>query len=76
MAKLNLDDDGENQKAILFTLGYRYLGAKGDIRVFNPFVEKEDEYSTSQVALISGSYDDYECVEAGWAVTVAVITCI
>lgn len=58
-----------NQKAILFTEGYRYLGAKGDMQVFNPFVETDDEYSTSQVSLLSGAYNNYECIEAGWAVT-------
>ncbi|KAK7310737.1 hypothetical protein RJT34_08433 [Clitoria ternatea] len=59
-------------KAILFTYGYGYLGAKGDIKVCNPLVEKDDEYSTSQVALLSGSYNDFECVEAGWAVNPSV----
>lgn len=53
---------------MLFADGYRYLGAKGDIKVCSPFVEKDDEYSTSQVSLLNGSYNDFECVEAGWAV--------
>ena len=57
------------QKAILFALGYRYLGGKGDIRVFNPHVENDDEYSTSQVALINGPYNNYELIESGWAVS-------
>ncbi|RDX76387.1 hypothetical protein CR513_43629, partial [Mucuna pruriens] len=57
-----------HSKAILFTDGYRYLGGKGDIKVFNPTVEKDDEYSTAQVALLTGPYNDFECVEAGWAV--------
>ncbi|XP_029128538.1 uncharacterized protein LOC109804971 [Cajanus cajan] len=57
-----------HSKAILFTIGYRYLGAKGDIKVCNPFVEKDDEYSISQVALLTGPYNDFECVQAGWAV--------
>jgi len=33
-----------------------------------PFVEKDDEYSTAQVSLKRGSYNDYELVESGWAV--------
>jgi len=49
-------------------VGFRYLGAKGDIKVDNPSVEKDDEYSTSQVSLLTGPYNDFECVEAGWAV--------
>ncbi|KAK7321611.1 hypothetical protein VNO77_32422 [Canavalia gladiata] len=61
-----------HSKAILFAVGYRYLGAKGDIKVCNPFVEKDDEYSTSQVALLTGPYNDFECIEAGWAVNPSV----
>jgi hypothetical protein len=57
-----------NQKAILLTSGYHYLGGKGEILVYNPFVEKDDEYSTAQVSLLNGSRDDYELVESGWAV--------
>lgn len=45
------------------------MGAKGDIRVWNPKVESDDEYSTSQVALKSGPYYDYEAIESGWAVS-------
>ncbi|XP_059658906.1 protein neprosin-like [Cornus florida] len=54
--------------AILLTEGYSYSGGKGDIKVWNPFVETDDEYSTSQVALQNGPYYDYESVESGWAV--------
>ncbi|XP_027333752.1 uncharacterized protein LOC113848439 [Abrus precatorius] len=61
-----------HSKAILFTDGYRYLGGKGDILVFNPPVENDDEYSTSQVSLLTGPYNDFECVEAGWAVNPSV----
>ncbi|CAL2233856.1 unnamed protein product [Prunus armeniaca] len=57
-----------HSKAILFTEGYRYNGAKGDIKVYNPSVELDDEYSTSQVCLINGAYYDFESVESGWAV--------
>ncbi|CAJ1972757.1 unnamed protein product [Sphenostylis stenocarpa] len=61
-----------HSKAILLTVGYRYLGGKADLRVCNPFVEKDDEYSTSQVALLTGPYNDFECVESGWAVNPSV----
>ncbi|KAK4422243.1 hypothetical protein Salat_1806600 [Sesamum alatum] len=54
--------------AILHADGFAYMGAKGDIRVWNPKVESDDEYSTSQVSLKSGPYYDYEAIEAGWAV--------
>ncbi|KAM6553597.1 hypothetical protein CsatB_014359 [Cannabis sativa] len=56
-----------HSKAILLTVGYRYLGAKGDIKVCYPQVEKDDDYSTSQVTLSNGDYYDYESVESGWA---------
>lgn len=55
--------------AILLTEGYSYSGVKGDIKVWNPHVESDDEYSTSQVSLKSGPYYDFESVEAGWAVS-------
>lgn len=55
--------------AILLTEGYSYSGVKGDIQVWNPHVESDDEYSTSQVSLKSGPYYDFESVEAGWAVS-------
>ncbi|XP_024930926.3 protein neprosin [Ziziphus jujuba] len=61
-----------HSKAILLTLGYRYTGAKGDIRVYNPFVESDDEYSTSQICLVNGPYYDFESVESGWAVNPSV----
>ncbi|KAJ6743489.1 CARBOXYL-TERMINAL PEPTIDASE [Salix viminalis] len=58
--------------AILLTEGYSYSGVKGDIQVWNPHVESDDEYSTSQVSLKSGPYYDFESVEAGWAVNPSV----
>ncbi|XAR70815.1 hypothetical protein NMG60_11027819 [Bertholletia excelsa] len=58
--------------AILITEGFSYLGAKGDIRVWNPYVESDDEYSTSRVSLKNGPYMDYEAVESGWAVNPSV----
>ncbi|KAL8054362.1 hypothetical protein ABFX02_05G132600 [Erythranthe guttata] len=54
--------------AFLHTEGFAYLGAKGDIQVWNPLVESDDEYSTSHVALKSGPYYNFEAIESGWAV--------
>ncbi|XP_039029552.1 uncharacterized protein LOC120163788 [Hibiscus syriacus] len=56
------------QKAIVLTGGYNYAGIKGDMRVYQPFVEFDDEYSTTRLSLISGPWYDFECVQAGWAV--------
>ena len=58
-----------NQKAILLTEGYNYAGVKGDIKVWNPHVESDNEYSTSRISLRSGPYFDFESVESGWAVS-------
>ncbi|XP_022961958.1 uncharacterized protein LOC111462577 isoform X1 [Cucurbita moschata] len=55
-------------KAFLLTAGNNYNAAKGDIKVCNPRVEFDDEYSTSQVALLTGPYYNFEAIESGWAV--------
>ncbi|RVX17544.1 hypothetical protein CK203_003488 [Vitis vinifera] len=73
--ELTLGNDSENSylqqanhsKAVLLTEGFNYLGGKGDIQVFNPYVESDDEYSTSQVCLKHGPYYAFESVESGWA---------
>ncbi|XP_021800532.1 uncharacterized protein LOC110744821 [Prunus avium] len=61
-----------HSKAILLTEGYRYTGAKGDIKVCAPSVELDDEYTTSQVCLINGPSFAFESVESGWAVNPSV----
>ncbi|KAL0558126.1 hypothetical protein IC582_006691 [Cucumis melo] len=58
----------KNHSAILLAVGNNFNGAKGDIKVCNPNVEFDDEYSTSQVALLTGPYYNYEAIESGWAV--------
>ncbi|VFQ84704.1 unnamed protein product [Cuscuta campestris] len=76
--KLNENDEDDKflllhpnrSLAMLHTEGMSYLGAKGDIKVWNPHVEKED-YSTSHVTLAGGPYYDYELVQSGWAVNPA-----
>ena len=57
-----------NQKAVLITEGYSYSRAKGDIKVWNPNVEADDEYNTSQICLSNGPYYNFESIESGWAV--------
>ncbi|KAI3866176.1 hypothetical protein MKX03_008780 [Papaver bracteatum] len=54
--------------AMLITEGYSYIGAKGEINVWNPYIEKTNEYSTAQIWLVSGSREGMESVEAGWMV--------
>lgn len=36
--------------------------------MWTPYVEKEDEYSTSRVVIQNGGWRDFELVETGWAV--------
>ncbi|KAL7164531.1 hypothetical protein ACSBR2_040436 [Camellia fascicularis] len=61
-----------HSEAILIAEGFSYSGAKGDIKVWNPSVESDDEYSTSQVSLKNGPYMKYEGIESGWAVNPSV----
>ncbi|KAM5565970.1 protein neprosin [Rosa sericea] len=61
-----------HSKAILLTEGYRYNGAKGDIKVWTPNVDFDDDYTTSKVCLINGPYWAFESVESGWAVNPSV----
>lgn len=56
--------------AILIAQGFSYLGARADIKVDNPFVESDDEYSTSQVSLKNSNDKGYEAIESGWAVSI------
>lgn len=55
--------------SIMITEGFAYLGARGDIAIFNPQVERENEYTTSHVALENGPHDKFEAVKAGWTVS-------
>ncbi|KDP34131.1 hypothetical protein JCGZ_07702 [Jatropha curcas] len=58
--------------SILLTEGFSYSGVKGDIKVWNPFVESDDEYSISQVSLKSGPWYSFESLQSGWAVNPSV----
>ena len=55
--------------AEIVTEGYSYSGAKVDIKVWTPYVEREDEYSTSRVVIQTSAADAFEAVETGWAVS-------
>ncbi|KAK8698569.1 hypothetical protein V6N13_114681 [Hibiscus sabdariffa] len=52
--------------ANLVTLGYNYIGAKGDINVWNPNVAADDEFTTAQIWLKAGPGDNFESLETGW----------
>ncbi|XP_028067177.1 uncharacterized protein LOC114269987 [Camellia sinensis] len=61
-------DKQNHSLAVLVTNGLRYSGVEGDIEVHNPFVESDDDYSTSRVALKNGD----EAIQFGWAVNPSV----
>lgn len=57
-----------------FEGGYNYTGARANIKVWNPYVDLTGDYSSSQVMLwgnppIHSSENEYETVQAGWAVS-------
>ncbi|PWA59271.1 hypothetical protein CTI12_AA251660 [Artemisia annua] len=53
---------------VVLTEGFSYSGAKANIKVFRPFVESNDDYSSSQVMIRNGPLRSFETIEAGWAV--------
>lgn len=57
------------QSAVLITTGYSYIGAQGDINIWNPRVESPDEFTTAQIWLKGGPGDAFESVESGWVVS-------
>lgn len=61
------------QQAILLTVGYNYIGASGDINVWNPSVDLPDDFTTAQIWLLGGPGNKYESVEAGWMVCLLVL---
>ncbi|KAK3213046.1 hypothetical protein Dsin_017752 [Dipteronia sinensis] len=54
--------------AILATVGYNYIGAQGDINLWNPAVDLPDDYTTGQIWLKGGPGNNFESIEAGWVV--------
>lgn len=58
-----------NQAALLVTVGYNYIGAQGDINVWNPKVDLPDDYTTAQIWLKGGPGDNFESIEGGWVVS-------
>ncbi|XP_010493853.1 PREDICTED: uncharacterized protein LOC104771075 [Camelina sativa] len=55
-------------EAVLIALGYNYYGARSDLNVWNPPRVQASDYSSSQIWLLSGLSDNFESIEAGWAV--------
>lgn len=56
-----------DQHAIGYVTGDGYYGAKANINVWAPEVANPDEFSLSQIWVISGSFgDDLNTIETGW----------
>ncbi|KAK2445760.1 hypothetical protein QL285_016654 [Trifolium repens] len=54
--------------AYLLTYGFNFIGADANINVWNPKVDKPEDFTTAQIWLKSDSGDNFETVEAGWMV--------
>ncbi|PON76663.1 hypothetical protein PanWU01x14_033490 [Parasponia andersonii] len=54
--------------AVLLTVGYNFIGAQGDINLWNPRVSSPEDYSAAQIWLKNGPAESFESVEAGWMV--------
>ncbi|EXB66901.1 hypothetical protein L484_019539 [Morus notabilis] len=66
--KVALAQQVNRSAALLVTVGYNYIGAQGDINLWNPHVASPDEYTTAQIWLKAGISDGFESIEAGWVV--------
>ncbi|XP_074570460.1 protein neprosin-like [Curcuma longa] len=64
--------EGLHAYAVLIGSGYNYIGAKASLGIYNPRVEADDEYSTCQIWLRHGGYNNSESIELGWMVNPSV----
>ncbi|XP_075650922.1 protein neprosin-like [Castanea sativa] len=56
----------EHSYANLYAVGNNFIGARGDINLWNPLVESYDEITSAQISLKSGFVENFESIEAGW----------
>ncbi|KEH35868.1 putative neprosin [Medicago truncatula] len=54
--------------AHLVTYGYNYIGAQANINVWNPKVDKPEDFTTAQMWLKADNGNNFESIEAGWTV--------
>ncbi|KAL4588402.1 hypothetical protein LXL04_001287 [Taraxacum kok-saghyz] len=54
--------------SVVLTEGFSYSGAKATIKVWRPYVESTNDYSSSKVMLRNGPLRAFDNVEAGWTV--------
>ncbi|WJX41532.1 hypothetical protein P8452_28872 [Trifolium repens] len=62
---VNLKDRSD---AYLQAYGFNFIGADANINVWNPNVDKPEDFTTAQIWLKANSGDNLETVEAGWVV--------
>ncbi|CAD5170402.1 unnamed protein product [Musa acuminata subsp. malaccensis] len=59
-----------HEHAVGYVVGDQYYGAKASLNVWAPKVSSPDEFSLSQIWLISGTFgSDLNTIEAGWQVS-------
>lgn len=58
------------QDAYLMTYAHHFNGAEANINVWNPRVDKPEDFTTAQMWLKAGfGRDNFESVESGWTVS-------
>ncbi|XP_045802204.1 uncharacterized protein LOC123895758 [Trifolium pratense] len=58
----------DRSDAYLQAYGYNFIGAEANINVWNPRVDKPEDFTTAQLWLKATHGDNLESVEAGWMV--------
>lgn len=57
------------QYAILAAMNGKFHGAKADINLWKPFLQKREEFSLAQIWINAGTHGtDLNTIEAGWQV--------
>ncbi|PNY14616.1 hypothetical protein L195_g011300 [Trifolium pratense] len=59
----------DRSDAYLQAYGYNFIGAEANINVWNPRVDKPEDFTTAQLWLKATHGDNLESVEAGWMVS-------
>lgn len=69
--KPDVSNGNGHEHAIAYVQGEEYYGAKATINVWAPRIETMNEFSLSQIWVLSGSFDgsDLNSIEAGWQVS-------
>jgi hypothetical protein len=57
------------QDAHLLAYGFNFIGAQANINVWNPKVDKPEDFTTAQMWLKTTNGDNIESIEAGWVVS-------